>query len=162
MDYVKKSIEKRALHKMEYDSRVNERVMQTTEEKVDSSKALDASLVIIESNETELQEQDTSSRSGNDAHVDDADIQSIEKTRAMAEVKVNPKWFLMLIIPIQCESEQALNVSAGPSSLFKRRLIAADQALGIHFNDSDHTVQKSEFRPTALNSQVQSWFQVVP
>ncbi|GKA59672.1 hypothetical protein Tco_0758985 [Tanacetum coccineum] len=44
MDYVKKSIEKRALHKMEYDSRVNERLMQTTEEKVDSSKALDASL----------------------------------------------------------------------------------------------------------------------
>ncbi|GJS62073.1 retrovirus-related pol polyprotein from transposon TNT 1-94 [Tanacetum coccineum] len=42
MDYVKKSIEKRALHKMEYDSRVNERLMQTTEEKVDSSKALDA------------------------------------------------------------------------------------------------------------------------
>ncbi|GJV02496.1 hypothetical protein Tco_1336065 [Tanacetum coccineum] len=68
MDYVKKSIEKRALHKMEYDSRVNERLMQTTEEKVDSSKALDASLVIIESNGTESQEQDTSSRSGNDAH----------------------------------------------------------------------------------------------
>ncbi|GJY84551.1 hypothetical protein Tco_0497927 [Tanacetum coccineum] len=89
MDYVKKSIEKRALHKMEYDSRVNERVMQTTEEKVDSSKALDASLVIIESNETELQEQDTSRRSGNDAHVDDADIQSIEKTRAMAEMGSN-------------------------------------------------------------------------
>ncbi|GJW48073.1 hypothetical protein Tco_0079719 [Tanacetum coccineum] len=55
MDYVKKSIEKRALHKMEYDSRVNERLMQTTEEKVDSSKALDASLVIIESNGTESQ-----------------------------------------------------------------------------------------------------------
>ncbi|GJW11151.1 hypothetical protein Tco_1576978 [Tanacetum coccineum] len=30
---------------MEYDSRVNERLMQTTEDKVDSSKALDASLV---------------------------------------------------------------------------------------------------------------------
>ncbi|GJS79548.1 hypothetical protein Tco_0729429 [Tanacetum coccineum] len=59
MDYVKKSIEKRALHKIEYDSRVNERLMQTTEEKVDSSKALDAN------------------------------------------------------IPNQCESEQALNVSAG-------------------------------------------------
>ncbi|GKG54565.1 hypothetical protein Tco_0560220, partial [Tanacetum coccineum] len=63
MDYVKKSIEKRALHKMEYDSRVDERLMQTTEEKVDSS------LVIIESNGTESQKQDTSSRSGNDAHV---------------------------------------------------------------------------------------------
>ncbi|GJY69711.1 hypothetical protein Tco_0472693 [Tanacetum coccineum] len=44
MDYVKKSIEKRALHKMEYDNRVNERLMQTTEEKVDSSKALDANI----------------------------------------------------------------------------------------------------------------------
>ncbi|GJU31028.1 hypothetical protein Tco_1174617 [Tanacetum coccineum] len=63
---------------MEYDSRVNERLMQTTEEKVDSSKALDASLVIIESNGTESQEQDTSSRSGNDAHVDDADIRPID------------------------------------------------------------------------------------
>ncbi|GKB39051.1 hypothetical protein Tco_0883993, partial [Tanacetum coccineum] len=78
MDYVKKSIEKRALYKMEYDSRVNERLTQKTEEKVDSSKALDASLVIIKSNRTESQEQDTSSRSGNDAHVDDADIRPID------------------------------------------------------------------------------------
>ncbi|GKB39891.1 hypothetical protein Tco_0884833, partial [Tanacetum coccineum] len=37
MKFVKKSIGKRALHKMKYDSRVNERLMQTTEEKVDSS-----------------------------------------------------------------------------------------------------------------------------
>ncbi|GJQ96062.1 hypothetical protein Tco_0007201 [Tanacetum coccineum] len=88
MDYVKKSIEKSALHKMEYDSRVNERLMQTTEEKVDSSKALDASLVIIESNGTESQEQDTSSRSGNDAHVDDADIRPIDDEEPMAEVQM--------------------------------------------------------------------------
>ncbi|GJR54344.1 retrovirus-related pol polyprotein from transposon TNT 1-94 [Tanacetum coccineum] len=86
MDYVKKSIEKRALHKMEYDSRVNERLMQTTEEKVDLSKALDASLVIIESNGTESQ-HDTSSRSGNDAHVDDADIRPIYNEEPMAEVQ---------------------------------------------------------------------------
>ncbi|GJT01414.1 hypothetical protein Tco_0822583 [Tanacetum coccineum] len=70
IDYVKKSIEKRALHKMEYDNSVNERLTQTTEEKVDSSKALDASLVIIESNGTESQEQDTSSRSGNEEGFD--------------------------------------------------------------------------------------------
>ncbi|GJT69089.1 hypothetical protein Tco_1028375 [Tanacetum coccineum] len=88
MDYVKKSIEKRALHKMEYDSRVNERLMQTTEEKVDSSKALDASLVIIESSGTTLKEQDTSSRSGNDAHVDDADIRPIYNEEPMAEVQM--------------------------------------------------------------------------
>ncbi|GJZ36722.1 hypothetical protein Tco_0582913 [Tanacetum coccineum] len=89
MDYVKKSIEKRALHKMEYDSRVNERLMQTTEEKVDSSKALDASLVIIESNETESQEQDTSSR--NDAHADDADIRPIYNEEPMAKVQTTAK-----------------------------------------------------------------------
>ncbi|GJZ40747.1 hypothetical protein Tco_0587633 [Tanacetum coccineum] len=46
--------------------RVNERQMQTTEDKVDSSNALDASLVDTESSETALKEQDTSSRSGND------------------------------------------------------------------------------------------------
>ncbi|GKD69748.1 hypothetical protein Tco_1323838 [Tanacetum coccineum] len=61
--------------------------MQTTEEKVDSSKELDASLVIIESNGTESQEQDTSSRSGNDAHVDDADIRPIDDEEPMAEVQ---------------------------------------------------------------------------
>ncbi|GJR54389.1 hypothetical protein Tco_1404910 [Tanacetum coccineum] len=87
MDYVKKSIAKRALHKKEYDSRMNERLMQTTEEKVDSSKALDASLVIIESNGTESQEQDTRSRSGNDAHVDDADIGPIYDEEPMAKVQ---------------------------------------------------------------------------
>ncbi|GJY09654.1 hypothetical protein Tco_0377839 [Tanacetum coccineum] len=86
--YVKKSIDERALHKMEYDSRVNERQTQTTEEKVDSSKALDASLVIIESNGTESQEQDTSSRSGNDAHVDDADIRPIYNEEPMVEVQM--------------------------------------------------------------------------
>ncbi|GKB95126.1 hypothetical protein Tco_0981263 [Tanacetum coccineum] len=42
MEYVKKSIDERALHKMEYDSRVNERQTQTTEEKIDTSNALDA------------------------------------------------------------------------------------------------------------------------
>ncbi|GKA94400.1 hypothetical protein Tco_0816438 [Tanacetum coccineum] len=50
MESVKKSIDKRTLHKREYDSWVNERQMQTTEEKVDTSKALDASLVDTERN----------------------------------------------------------------------------------------------------------------
>nr|GFB02185.1 hypothetical protein [Tanacetum cinerariifolium] len=63
--------------KREYDSWVNERQMQTTEEKVDTSKASDASSVDIETSRTESKEQDTSSRSGNDAHDDDADIRPI-------------------------------------------------------------------------------------
>ncbi|GKB21654.1 hypothetical protein Tco_0855577 [Tanacetum coccineum] len=44
MESVKKSIDKRELHKREYDNRVNERQMHTTEEKVDTSKALDANI----------------------------------------------------------------------------------------------------------------------
>ncbi|GKC47711.1 hypothetical protein Tco_1065433 [Tanacetum coccineum] len=83
------SIDKRALHKRDYDSRVNERQMQTTEEKVDTSKALDASLVNTKSNGTESKEHDTSSRSGNDAHADDADIRPIYDEEPMAEVQTN-------------------------------------------------------------------------
>ncbi|GJY67830.1 hypothetical protein Tco_0470812 [Tanacetum coccineum] len=52
MESVKKSIDERVLHKREYDTRVNERQMLTTEEKVDSSEALDVSLVDIESSGT--------------------------------------------------------------------------------------------------------------
>nr|GFB95050.1 hypothetical protein [Tanacetum cinerariifolium] len=50
---------------------------RTTEEKIDTSKALDASLVDTESSGTESKERDTSSRSGNDAHDDVADIRPI-------------------------------------------------------------------------------------
>ncbi|GKA50707.1 hypothetical protein Tco_0743780 [Tanacetum coccineum] len=64
---------------------VNERQIQTTEEKTDTSNA---SSVIIESNGTESKEQDTSSRSGNDAHVDDADIRPIYAEEPMAEVQM--------------------------------------------------------------------------
>ncbi|GKE29720.1 hypothetical protein Tco_1445104 [Tanacetum coccineum] len=77
MESVKKSIDKRALHKREYDSWVNERQMHTIEEKVDTSKALDASLVDTESSGTESREQDTRSRSRKDAHTIDADISHI-------------------------------------------------------------------------------------
>nr|GEU29546.1 hypothetical protein [Tanacetum cinerariifolium] len=49
MESVKKLIDKRAQHKQECDRRVNERLMQILEEKVDMSHALDASLVDKES-----------------------------------------------------------------------------------------------------------------
>nr|GEU38372.1 hypothetical protein [Tanacetum cinerariifolium] len=85
MESVKKLIDERAHHKREYESRVNERLMQTIEEKVDTSQALDASLVDKESSGTESKEQDTSSRSGNDTHVDDAYIRPMYYEEAMAE-----------------------------------------------------------------------------
>ncbi|GJV72295.1 hypothetical protein Tco_1492290 [Tanacetum coccineum] len=59
MESVKKSIDERALHKREYDTRVNERQIQITEGKVDTCKSLDDSLVNTESSWTESKEQDT-------------------------------------------------------------------------------------------------------
>nr|GEW85228.1 hypothetical protein [Tanacetum cinerariifolium] len=85
MESVKMSIDKRTIHKREYDSKVNERKMQTAERKIDTCKALDASLVDKESSGTESKEQDTSSRSGNDAHADDADNRPIYNEEPMAE-----------------------------------------------------------------------------
>ncbi|GKD86717.1 hypothetical protein Tco_1357871, partial [Tanacetum coccineum] len=70
MESVKKSIDER-----------------TTEDKVDSIKALDASLVDTEISGIALKEQDTSSRSGNDAHADDADIRPIYDEEPMAKVQ---------------------------------------------------------------------------
>nr|GEZ43287.1 hypothetical protein [Tanacetum cinerariifolium] len=67
---------------------VNERQMQTLEEKVDTSKALDASLVDTKSSGTESLKQDTSSRSGNDAHADDVDIKPTYDKEPMAEVQL--------------------------------------------------------------------------
>nr|GEX02219.1 hypothetical protein [Tanacetum cinerariifolium] len=64
MESVKKSVDKRALHKREYESWVNERQMQTTEK----------------------------SRSGNDAHDDDdADFRPIYDKVPMAEVQTTAK-----------------------------------------------------------------------
>nr|GEU53938.1 hypothetical protein [Tanacetum cinerariifolium] len=81
------SIDERVQLKREYDSWVNERQMQTTEEKVDTSKALDASSVDTECSRTESKEQDTSSISGNDAHDDVGDIRPIYDEEPMAEVQ---------------------------------------------------------------------------
>ncbi|GJX08732.1 hypothetical protein Tco_0196664 [Tanacetum coccineum] len=88
MEYVKKSIDERALHKREYDTRVNERQMQKTEGKVDTSTTLDASLIDTESSVTESKEQDTSSKSGNDVDADDADIKPVYDKEPMAEVQM--------------------------------------------------------------------------
>ncbi|GJR21213.1 hypothetical protein Tco_0969740 [Tanacetum coccineum] len=87
MEYVKKSTDKRALLKREYDTRVNERQMQTTEGKVDTSKALDASLVDTESSGTESEKQDTSSKLRNDIHADDTYIRPIYDEEPMVEVQ---------------------------------------------------------------------------
>ncbi|GJZ05217.1 hypothetical protein Tco_0538492 [Tanacetum coccineum] len=61
--------------------------IETIEEKVDTSQVLDASLVDTKSSGTESVKQDPSSRSGNDAHADDADIKPIYDEEPMAEAQ---------------------------------------------------------------------------
>ncbi|GKE82936.1 hypothetical protein Tco_1552936 [Tanacetum coccineum] len=85
MESVKNLINERAKHKEEYNSWVNERQMQTIKDKVDSSKAVDASFVNIESIRIKSKEQDISNRSGNDAHADDANIRPIYDEQPMAK-----------------------------------------------------------------------------
>ncbi|GKC97145.1 hypothetical protein Tco_1167420 [Tanacetum coccineum] len=89
IEFVKKSIDERAMHTREYDNRVNERQMQSKEGKGDSSKTLDANLVVTESNETELERHVSSSRSGKDTHTEDANINSVNDKQPMAEVDRN-------------------------------------------------------------------------
>ncbi|GKA93367.1 hypothetical protein Tco_0815353 [Tanacetum coccineum] len=88
MESVKKSIDERAQHKRENNRRVNDRVMQSKEGKVDSSKALDAGLVVTESNETKSERHVSSSRSGKDTHAEDADINSVNDKQPLAEVQL--------------------------------------------------------------------------
>ncbi|GKG37350.1 hypothetical protein Tco_0447523, partial [Tanacetum coccineum] len=63
--------------------------MRTTKEKVDMSKALDASLVNTESSGSESGKQDTSSSSRNDADADNADIKTVYNKEPMVEVQDN-------------------------------------------------------------------------
>ncbi|GJZ37361.1 retrovirus-related pol polyprotein from transposon TNT 1-94, partial [Tanacetum coccineum] len=77
IEYVKNSIDERAMHTREYENRVNERHMQSKEGKDDSSKTLDANLVVTKSNETESERYVSSSRFGDDTHAEDEIINSV-------------------------------------------------------------------------------------
>nr|GEU62960.1 integrase, catalytic region, zinc finger, CCHC-type, peptidase aspartic, catalytic [Tanacetum cinerariifolium] len=59
--------------------------MYLKEKKVDSSKVLDADLVVTESSGTKLEKHDTSSISGNDTHVEDVDIKLVNDKEPRAE-----------------------------------------------------------------------------
>ncbi|GJV31934.1 hypothetical protein Tco_1392334 [Tanacetum coccineum] len=90
MESVKKSIDERAQLKREYDRWVNKRLMQTQETKVDSSKALDASLVVTACSGTKSDKHDTSSSSGTYiTHAVDADIRLVNDQVPFAEVDSN-------------------------------------------------------------------------
>ncbi|GJV09659.1 hypothetical protein Tco_1351200 [Tanacetum coccineum] len=97
MGNVKKSVAERACHQRQYERRVNNRLMQTQESKIDSgsaldvvsSQALDADLVVMESNGTESGMHDTSSSSGTyTTHAVDANIRPVNDQVPFAEVQL--------------------------------------------------------------------------
>nr|GFA90495.1 hypothetical protein [Tanacetum cinerariifolium] len=88
MQFLHVSIRERAKHKREYDRRMNDRMMQSKEGKVDSSKALNVGLVITESSGTESDKQDTSSTSGKDTNALDAEIRLKSNKEQRAEVQL--------------------------------------------------------------------------
>ncbi|GJX65602.1 hypothetical protein Tco_0299945 [Tanacetum coccineum] len=88
MESLQESIQERAKHKREYDIRINDKMMQSKEGKVDSSKALDAALVVTENNETKSESHVSSSRSGKHTHAEDGDINSVNDKQPIAEVQL--------------------------------------------------------------------------
>nr|GEW59577.1 hypothetical protein [Tanacetum cinerariifolium] len=94
MSNVKKFVAERTRHKRLYDRRMNKRQMQTQKSKVDLGKQLDTSLVVTKSSGIESRNQDTSSKSGNDADVDNADIKPIYDEELMAEVQLTAEYNL--------------------------------------------------------------------
>ncbi|GJU97572.1 hypothetical protein Tco_1326843 [Tanacetum coccineum] len=85
MESLQDLIQEIAKHKREYERWMNDRMMQSKEGNVDLSKALDAGLVVTESNETESKRHISSSRSGKDTHAEDADINFVNDKQPLAE-----------------------------------------------------------------------------
>ncbi|GJY66530.1 hypothetical protein Tco_0468768 [Tanacetum coccineum] len=88
MESLRESIQERANHKREYDRRMNDKMMQSKEGNANLSKALDASLVVMESNETKSERHVSNSRSGKDTYVEDADINVVNDKQPMVEVQL--------------------------------------------------------------------------
>ncbi|GKD65781.1 hypothetical protein Tco_1307889, partial [Tanacetum coccineum] len=102
-------VAERTRHKRLYDRRVNKKKMQTQESNVDTGKALDADLVIIESSRTESEIQDTSSRSGNDTDNNDAKIRLIYNEEPMAEVQLTVECNIFAIRQQHTEQPEIIN-----------------------------------------------------
>nr|GFA38770.1 hypothetical protein [Tanacetum cinerariifolium] len=83
-------------------------MMQSIEGNADSSKALDDGLVVTKNNETESERHILSSRSKNDTCIDDADINSANDKKPMAEVQLSAEH--NILANEQQHSEQSASV----------------------------------------------------
>ncbi|GKA98102.1 hypothetical protein Tco_0825996, partial [Tanacetum coccineum] len=111
MGNVKKPVAKRTRHQRQYDRRMNKKQLQTQESKIDTGKAVDADLFVIESSGTESEVQDDSSRSGNDTDADDAEIRPIYDEELMVEVQLIVECNIFAIGQQHTEQPEIINES---------------------------------------------------
>nr|GFB44649.1 hypothetical protein [Tanacetum cinerariifolium] len=109
MGNVKKFVFERARHQRQYDRRVNKRLMQTQESKIDLGKAVNDDLVVTKSSGTESEVQDDNSRSGNDTDADNADIRPIYDEEPMAKVQLNAECNIFAIGQQHTEQPEIIN-----------------------------------------------------
>ncbi|GJX30717.1 ribonuclease H-like domain-containing protein [Tanacetum coccineum] len=113
---------------------------KTTKEKVDTSKALDTSLVDTKSSRTESGEQDTSSRSGNDAHADDADIRPIYMKSQWLSKEANVKHDIDVIETINIELEHKVAKLLKENETLKRHYkVLSDSIKTTRAKTIEHT-----------------------
>ncbi|GJV98842.1 hypothetical protein Tco_1554094 [Tanacetum coccineum] len=138
MGNVKKSIAKRTCYQRQYDRRVNKRHMQTQERKIDMGKAVDADLVVTESDGTKSEVQDDSGKSGNDTDADDADIRPIYDEELMAEVQLTAECNILAIG--QQHTEQPEIINEGRVEQYKN----IEQTTSLLANNADLKAQIQE------------------
>nr|GEV36989.1 hypothetical protein [Tanacetum cinerariifolium] len=167
MESVKKSIDKRALHKQEYDSWVNERQMQTTEEKVDTSKALDASLVDIESSKIfktvglrwvptgKIITSSTTKVDSEPINSSNKDITNLYECEQTLDVSAVQSWFQKLFLQQLVSSQQEFNLLFGP--LYDEIFTAGTSSV----NKSSSLTDNSKKQDTPPSATAQSTIELI-
>nr|GEW75192.1 hypothetical protein [Tanacetum cinerariifolium] len=100
--------ETKDVHAIKYKM-VNKRQMQTQKSKIDTGKALDNDLVIIERSGTESELQGDNSRSWNDTDANDADIRPIYDEMPMVEVQLTAECYIFAIGKQHTEQPEIIN-----------------------------------------------------
>ncbi|GJZ64619.1 hypothetical protein Tco_0621040 [Tanacetum coccineum] len=138
MTNVKKSVAERTRHQRQYDRSVYKRQIQTQESTIDLGEALNASLVVMESNGIESGKLDTSSRSKNDTNTDDADIRPIYDEVPMAEgnmVKILNETSNKAKIKKEIDAFETINIELEHS-------VAKLLTVNEHLNKENETLKK--------------------
>nr|GEZ42715.1 Gag-Pol polyprotein [Tanacetum cinerariifolium] len=94
---------------IEYDRRVNKRLMQMQESKIDMGKAVNDDLVVIESSGTESEVQDNNNRSGNNTDADNADVRPIYNEEPMTKVQLTAVCNIFAIGQQHTEQPEIIN-----------------------------------------------------